>query len=757
MPRGSEKYSQRRWVRFTAWEAAAVEDAPNPPGGTTRFLATCATPCVSILEKWRFGLAADKTGVDKHEASHGSPSSMRLFLLPMISALLLAAAPVSGAADEFDAIIARQREILLAKPSSIPPATVEQWVRALDASGAWPDINYKDQQPADWSPRYHLDRVVTMCKALLQAQSPLRGNPQLATAIDRALDHWIALRPHCGNWWHNDIGTPGFMRDVIFLLGDHLQGTRCAGAMEVLRQYVVKGEGANLVWTATLALSDGCLRKDEALVADSAAKLRGEIKITTGEGIQPDWSYHQHGARLQEFHYGGAYLHDLSRVAWMLAGTRFAVGPDKVQILVDYILQGQQWMARWRSTVPSTLDRAVSRPGAFDISDLDGNAALLAELSPKDRPAMEEVRARLARRVPALNGFRSYPRSDFACYQRPNFSFFVKTISTRTQQTEGGMNGENVKGWALNSGDTYLLRQGDEYADLMPVWDWTALPGVTAVTGLTQVDRQAFAGAVGDGEIGCAAMDYGAQDPHGTGRLHVRKAYFCHGDAVVCLVGDLTVTQAGDRPAQTALNQCLLRGPVVAADRSGQARTLSPGETRLLGAHWVYHDGLVYVPTVPANMTVRTGPVTGTWRTINASGQTAPVEKSVFLPFLTHDSTPTSPGAAGYAILDCPNPAQAPILAQSPGYRLLRNDAGCQAVRWNDGTVMAAFYAAGEVRDGNNLLLGVDQPCLALDVVGRLYASDPIGQDTTVRFTTYSGAQQPTALTADGRPREVLH
>ena len=635
-------------------------------------------------------------------------------LLPMTAALLLAALPATVVmADDFDAIIGRQREVLLSRPSTTPQATVEQWVRTLDAGGAWTDINYRDQQPADWSPRYHLDRVVTMCKALLQPQSPLRGDARLAAAIDRALDHWIAVRPRCGNWWHNDIGTPGFMRDVIFLLGDRLQGARRTGAMDVLRQYKVAGEGANLVWTATLALSDGCLRKDAPLVADCAARLSGEIKITTGEGIQPDFSYHQHGARLQAFHYGGAYLHDLSRVAWMLAGTRFAVAPDKVQILVDYVLRGQQWMARGRYTVPGTLDRAISRPDTLDIIDLDGNATLLAEVSPKDRPALEEVRARLARRAPALNGFRAFPYSDFACYQRPEFSFFVKTISKRTEITEGaGMNGENVKGALLNSGDTYFLREGDEYVNLAPVWDWTLLPGVTGVAGFTKVNRQELAGAVGDGTSGAVAMDYEAADPRGPGKLHVRKAYFCYGDAVVCLAGDLSV-ESSPRSAQTALDQRLLRGPVIAADATGQVRTLSPGETRLQGAKWLYHDGFVYMPITPGNLTVRLGPVTGTWRVVNASGSTSPVEKPIFLPFQTHGST-SDHASAGYAVLRCPTPAQAAAYAQTPVYTLLRNDAGCQAIRWADGTIMAAFYAPGELNVNGRALASVDQSCLAL-------------------------------------------
>ena len=410
---------------------------------------------------------------------------MHVFALVLVLATLFSTdVSASGASDDFDLIISRQRDLLLTSPLTSPPATVDQWVRTLDSGGAWPDIDYQDQRDADWSPRYHLDRVVSMCKALLQPNSPLRDNAALAAAIDRALDRWIATRPQCHNWWYNDIGTPGSMRDVIFLLGPRLQGARRTGAMEVLHQFKIKGDGANLVWTATLGLSYGCLAQDEALVAQCAARLSDEIHLSGGEGIQPDFSYHQHGPRLQAFHYGGAYLHDLSRVAFMLAGTRYAVPPDKIRLLVDYVLKGQQWMGRWNYTVPSTLDRAVSRPDVLTLGDLDGNAELLAGLSPKNRAALEDVRARIARRAPALNGFRAFPCSDFACYQRPEFSFFVKTISTRTQGTETTVNGENVKGALLNSGDTYILREGDEYVNLAPVWDWTLLPGVTSMAAL---------------------------------------------------------------------------------------------------------------------------------------------------------------------------------------------------------------------------------------------------------------------------------
>lgn len=668
----------------------------------------------------------------------------------MLAGLLLAALPPVASADDFDLIVERQHRLLLTQPPSTPPAVIDEWVHQLDFHGAWPDINYQDTAAAEWSPRHHLERVVIMCQAWLCAGSALRGNAGLAVAIDRALDYWIANRPQCRNWWHNQIGTPGFMRDVILLLGNTLGGQRRVGALEVLNQLKVAGSGANLVWSASLAFNYGCLTKNEVLVSQSVAQLTGEMHVSRGEGIQSDFSFHQHGPRLQTFHYGGAYEHDAARLAWILSGTRWAVPPDKIRLLAEYLLQGQQWMSRWNYTVPSTIDRAVSRPGSMRVEDMAYNASLLAEVDPAKRAELLAVRTRVTRQLPPLNGFRSYPRSDFACYQRPDFSFFVKTISTRTLGSEMGMNGENTKGWHLDCGDTYILRNGDEYEDLMPAWDWSLLPGVTGIEGVNKVEHQPFAGAVGDGECGCAAMHYLVDEsPNGGGRLSVRKAYFCHGDAAVCLLGGLTA-HAGGLPARTALDQRLLRGPVIAADASGEGHAIAPGgETTLKGVQWIYHDGLAYVPTVPQDVTLRAGPVSGTWRSINVSGSAAPVSKPMFLPFLTHGPNVEN-ASAGYAIFPCANPSQAADRARTPGYRVVHNDASCQMVRWDDGTLMAAFYAPGEVRENNGPVLGTDQPCLVLYRNGHLRAADPLQQGAQANITVGSGPAAPITLPADG-------
>ena len=85
--------------------------------------------------------------------------------------------------------------------------------------------------------------------------------------------------------------------------------------------------------------------------------------------------------------------------------------------------------------------------------------------------------------------------------------FSVKMVSSRTIGTESG-NGENLLGFWLPFGLTYLVQRGDEYDGLPVVWDWSRLPGVTApaevppFSGLLRHESH-FVGGLGQGRTGC--------------------------------------------------------------------------------------------------------------------------------------------------------------------------------------------------------------------------------------------------------------
>jgi chondroitin AC lyase len=158
-----------------------------------------------------------------------------------------------------------------------------------------------------------------------------------------------------------------------------------------------------------------------------------EIHITTDDGIQPDYSFHQHGARLQMYQYGAAFLKGNTRIAWQLRGTKWSYPHEKINMLIDFVLNGWQWMARGIYTVPGTIDRSCSRRDALSNADLRDMLPYLTQLDPGKANEFQAMLLRQNNSGTPLNGFRYYPYSDFTVYHQKDFSFFLKTISSRTR------------------------------------------------------------------------------------------------------------------------------------------------------------------------------------------------------------------------------------------------------------------------------------------------------------------------------------
>ena len=174
---------------------------------------------------------------------------------------------------------------------------------SLSSDGRWSDIDYNDQERGGWKPLLHLKRLRQLAYAYANPQSKFYHQTQTLHSIKLALGDWLQHRYKCPNWWHNEIGVPQQMRDVIILIGQSLSPAQLGGALEILGQYRVQNNstGANLTWSADLGLHYGLLTKDSALVQKCRDLLINEIKITTGDGVQPDYSFHQHDKRLQMY------------------------------------------------------------------------------------------------------------------------------------------------------------------------------------------------------------------------------------------------------------------------------------------------------------------------------------------------------------------------------------------------------------------------------------------------------------------------
>ena len=221
--------------------------------------------------------------------------------------------------QDIDSMLNRYKIYLLLTDTSL---THFENIHPVNEEGMWSDINYKNNQPGYWQVADHLRRIRSLAMAWSKENSPAYHSEKIKRSISLALDHWNSNRYKSKNWWFNEIGIPQIMRDIIVLMRDSLSRQQLTQSLEVLAQYKLAGTGANLVWSADLGLHYGALTHNFALMQQCRDTILSVIKITTKEGVQPDYSFHQHGSRLQMYHYGGAFLLDNVRlvgIAWLVA------------------------------------------------------------------------------------------------------------------------------------------------------------------------------------------------------------------------------------------------------------------------------------------------------------------------------------------------------------------------------------------------------------------------------------------------------
>jgi chondroitin AC lyase len=157
-------------------------------------------------------------------------------------------------------------------------------------------------------------------------------------------------------------------------------------------------------------------------------------------------------------------------------------------------------------------------------------------------------------------------------------------------------NSEGLKNHHRGDGTNHISVTGLEYLNIAPVFDWQKIPGATILQkpvlpaeneiqkkGLTE-----FVGAVTDGKYGTVAYDF--KSPHDP--VSAKKAWFFFDNEYVCLG---TGISAGSKlPLVTTLNQCLLKGDVVAKTADKQT-VIQKGDRQLEQVKWILHDGIGYV------------------------------------------------------------------------------------------------------------------------------------------------------------------
>jgi chondroitin AC lyase len=637
------------------------------------------------------------------------------------------------------------RERMLMHLETFPEAPrVDGWVAELAETGTWPDIDYAGSSTTDWEPAAHLRRLLAITRAWYAPGSAGRGDTVTRAAVDRALDAWLRQdlrRP----WWWDSIGAPQTLSYTMLMLDDGLSPFQMEKGVEILERAELTATGQNMVWQAEITARRAVIQRDPNLLQHAFELIAAELKVSRNEGIQPDFSFHQHGSCLYNHGYGAGFAVDNARLAGLTAGTPFEYAPDKLELLTHYVLDGSQWLAHGRHSDFGADGRQITRAGQSAAYLAQAARLLLAQPTGRE----QECRNLLARvsddAAPPLVGNRHFYCSDIMVHHRPSWYMSARFYSRRTCNTDG-LSGcdEGLLSHYLAEGATCIMRHGSEYADLFPVWDWQRIPGTTVehtahVPGdPKRIGAVDFAGGVSDATNGVAAFELQRDSLRG------RKAWFFFGDVVVCLGTGIRCHSAF--PVTTTVNQCRLLGPVTAG--ADGVRTVGMGE-RDCRARWVHHDGVAYVFPAVTDVHLSNRSQEGSWRRISAQRSGARLADDVFCLSLDHGVGPNG-GSYAYAVLPGIDLDAVPAAVRQLPFTILANSEEVQAVSHGDeGALGVVLHRPGrQTMDGWEL--ASDRACAVLcrrvSSAWKLWFADPTAQGGTARVSVTPPGGSPVAL-----------
>lgn len=614
------------------------------------------------------------------------------------------------------------------------PSRSRHFASTLRADGTWADLDYASAARSGWPAATHCTRITAMAATAGQRFTSPADRAALLTAVHRALAWWMAHDLQCPNWWYNEIGIPKAVGTTALLLGDQLTAEEFRYATGTsLARFPIARTGQNKVWLAGNTLMRGLLAGDEAAIGAAVTAIWSEVQVTTAEGIQPDFSFHQHGAQQQFGNYGMAFAVETARWGRILRGTPWQLPAEKLAVFRGYLLDGQNWVS-WRGAMDISACGRQFMP--HSPAEKAANLARVMEqattFDPAHTRAYQAFVARNASGAPNdLVGNKYFWRSDYMIHRQAGFAATLKLSSTRVIGAEL-VNSENLSGYHTADGALYLYRDGREYEDIFPVWDWRKLPGVTCAQTAppaftTSFVGRDFVGGISDGAAGCCALDY-VRDG-----VQAKKSWFFTGDTVVCLGAD--ISGHAPEPIATTLNQCLLRG-AVRVKVAGGTTPAEPGSHIIAGAEAVEQDGWRYTLLEGGELHLDTGRVTGNWHRVfdNPDAPQADVTKDIFTLWLDHGR---DPAAAHYAYAIAPVGSAATV-------RLLENSATKQVVALAGEKIGIVFWSASGVVLPDGRRIATDAPCLILAAAQTIRVVDPTQKLKTLH------------LTVDGVAREIV-
>lgn len=638
-----------------------------------------------------------------------------------------------------DLEVIRERVIMDLLAPGLNEGIIQNLMETINNDGSWPGINYDDVSRTGFQHSRHLENMFQLSRAYKKNDSPWYQNPDVKSVALSALDYWLEHDFICDNWWWNEMGTPGRMINTLLVMDNDLTENQIRDGLRIAARANLEASGArpggDLIQIADMLGRQALFRRDQTVLERVLAVMSDEIKITTGRGLKPDMSFHHRVDNvICTLSYGLGYATSFSYWAVKIAGTKYKFPERAHRLLIDYFLDGIcKSMVFGKFPDPGAKNRDLSRKGTLKAAE-PALAENLLIISDYRRSELEEIaRVRGSDRTPQFAWNRFYWHSEYLSHQRPKYFASVRMHSSRNHTMEQPHNEEGLKMHHLGDGSSFISRNGTEYMDIFPVWDWQKIPGTTVVQKpvhphwkeIAKVGLTDFVGGVSNGQFGAVAMDFkSAHDP-----LRARKAWFFFDDEYVCLGSGINAES--EHPVFTTLNQCLLQTEVILGSRKDKV-VLEEGKHEVASARWILHDSVGYVFPQPQKVWVSNASATGNWRNINhqASVVAEDVSLDVFSLWIDHGVKPTD-GTYEYIVVPACASSELERYGKAGPIEILENDVAIQAVHHRRlNWTQIAFYEPGETNVNNDISLSVNHPCILMiklngNIVEQIAVSDP--------------------------------
>jgi chondroitin AC lyase len=674
--------------------------------------------------------------------------------------------------------------------------STQKALASIRADGGWGDIDYTPGPDQEARLSSHLDRIETLALGFAMPGQSFAGSSELVQAAEKAFRF---IRPlvgvDCakpGNWWYWQIAMPGALGETLLLLEGQLQpGT--VGDVEATMRYLLMEDALDAprpsqagYWHRTLLPAPGSTEKQThlhvgqnriwvamnhlylALLTDDLKRAEvvreafaDEVRVQQGEGIQEDYSFHQHGPLLYTGGYGRGFTEDVAEYIWITRGTHYQIPSAGLDTFAGYVLDGAAWSIYGNYYDPSVRGREITRgndhPMEVPLSllvlanvpnprceEATGVAKSFHEINPSYRmqnaPLWMAIKNTLVK--PSLpRGHRHYWESDYTVHRGTGFFASLRMWSNRTKPAEL-INGEGLNSWHLADGLLWVLLRGGDYSthDVLPTLDWLRLPGTTVERRQLKpaegyedwpppAAKRTFVGGAFTDKHGVSAMELAAA----ASPLTAHKSWFFFDDEVVCLGSDIACPT--DHPTETIVNQWPLTeaGALLTVDGAAKVSSV-PWTEELRNPQWAQCDGIGYLFPEPGRAKAQRIIQSGTWRSMTEMGS-RDVHQNPFLTFWFDHGAQAKGATYAYAVVPNKTAGQMQAYSESEPISIVAHTSTVHAVRHNKtGAAGIVFWGPGSVGK-----VSADRACIVLcEETAKgltLAVSDPTHEAATFHVT----------------------